>query len=59
MRLNTLSLAICALLLSARVASAAVVTRDLNLRSGPGTRYAIIATMPAGAYVDLLGCDGV
>ena len=58
MRLKTLALAAGALLLSAGIASAAVVTRDLNLRSGPSTRYAVIDTMPAGAYIDVLGCAG-
>lgn len=58
MQLKILSLAIGALLLSAGAASAAVVTNDLNLRAGPGTRYAVIDTMPAGAHVDVLGCAG-
>jgi uncharacterized protein YraI len=39
-------------------ASAAVITNDLYLRNGPGTRYRVIDTMPAGTYVDLLGCGG-
>jgi len=39
-------------------ADAAVVTGDLNLRSGPGTGYRVIDTMPAGSYVDILGCTG-
>jgi uncharacterized protein YraI len=39
-------------------ANAAVVTGDLNLRSGPGTGYRVIGTMPAGSYVDVLGCSG-
>ena len=30
----------------------------LNLRDGPGTGYARIATMPAGAWVDVKGCRG-
>jgi uncharacterized protein YraI len=58
MRLKILSLVAGALLLSASAASAAVVTRDLNLRSGPGTGYQIIGTMPAGAQVVVLGCGG-
>ena len=33
-------------------------TADLNLRSGPGTAYRVIDTMPAGAVVDIRGCRG-
>lgn len=58
MKLKTLGLAAGALLLSAGIASAATVTNDLNLRSGPGTRYGVIDTMPAGAYVNVIGCGG-
>jgi hypothetical protein len=49
-----------ALLLSAGVAAAApaVVRADLNLRSGPGTGYAVVETIPGGATVDVLGCGG-
>jgi len=53
-----LALAVGALMLSASAAGAAVITNDLHLRNGPGTRYRIIDTMPAGAYVDVLGCGG-
>ena len=47
-------------LASAGVAAAApaMVTGDLNLRAGPGTGYAVINTMPAGATVNVLGCSG-
>jgi len=58
MRLKILSLAAGALLLSAGAASAAVVTNNLNLRSGPGTHYRVIDTMPAGAHVAVLSCGG-
>jgi uncharacterized protein YraI len=51
-------LAVALLLGSAGVASAAVVEGDLNLRSGPGTSYRVIDTMPAGANVAILGCTG-
>jgi uncharacterized protein YraI len=34
----------------------AVVSTDLNLRSGPGTVHQVIAVMQAGASVDTLGC---
>jgi Bacterial SH3 domain len=47
-----------ALVLSAGAASAAIVTGDLNLRSGPGTDYSVIDAMPAGARVAVLSCSG-
>jgi uncharacterized protein YraI len=46
------------LIAGASAANAAVVSGDLNLRSGPGTGYRVIDTMPAGSYVDVLGCTG-
>jgi uncharacterized protein YraI len=39
-------------------ANAAIVTGDLNLRSGPGTGYRVVDVMPEGAYVNVLGCTG-
>ncbi|WP_052341562.1 SH3 domain-containing protein [Salinarimonas rosea] len=36
----------------------AEVSRDLNLRAGPGTNYQVIATMPGGVVVDVEGCRG-
>jgi uncharacterized protein YraI len=42
----------------AAAAPARVVT-DLNVRSGEGTGYPVVAVMPAGAVVDVTGCgDG-
>lgn len=38
------------------LAASAMVTTDLNLRTGPGTRYARILAMPGGAIVDVRGC---
>ncbi len=58
MRLKTLSLAAVGSLLLAGAASAATITNDLNLRRGPGTRYGVIDTMPAGSYVRVLDCGG-
>lgn len=58
MRLKQFILAAGALVLSLGAANAATITNDLNLRSGPGTRYSVVTTMPAGAYVDVLGCRG-
>jgi hypothetical protein len=34
------------------------VQSDVNLRSGPGTDYEVVAAMPAGATVDVMGCQG-
>jgi len=49
-----------ALLLTAGAAAAApaTVSTDLNMRSGPGTQYGVISTIPAGATVDVDGCTG-
>lgn len=58
MKLRTLIIAAGALIVSGGIAAAATVTGDLNLRSGPGTNYRVVGTMPAGAQVDILGCDG-
>ncbi|GHC68827.1 SH3 domain-containing protein [Limoniibacter endophyticus] len=48
------------LLVSASVASAepAVVTGNVNVRTGPGTGYSRIATIQAGSEVEILRCTG-
>lgn len=49
------------LVLSTGLAAAmpARVATDLNVRSGEGTGYPVVAVMPAGAVVDVRGCgDG-
>jgi uncharacterized protein YraI len=56
MRIQYLALGGAAMLLSAAAASAAVVAHGLNLRSGPGTGYSVISTMPAGARVYVRNC---
>jgi uncharacterized protein YraI len=38
-------------------AAPAVVQQDLNLRAGPGIDYDVIAAMPSGATVDVMGCE--
>ena len=53
---KTFSLAVGALLLSAGAVSAATVTDNLNLRSGPGLGYDVIGAMPAGSGVRVLRC---
>ncbi|MGA0532155.1 SH3 domain-containing protein [Hansschlegelia sp. KR7-227] len=57
-RLKTL-LATGALLAStgAALAATATATADLNVRSGPGTNYAVVDTMPAGETVNVIGCS--
>lgn len=35
-----------------------ITTEELNLRSGPGTSYSILAVMPKGAKVNLLSVSG-
>ncbi|SDB17353.1 SH3 domain-containing protein [Bauldia litoralis] len=37
-------------------AAPGVARGDVNLRTGPGTKYARIATIPAGSRVDVLQC---
>ena len=60
MKFAMLSLAGGLLLASASVASAApaTVTNDLNLRSGPGTGYAVVAVLPGGSIVNAYDCGG-
>ena len=60
MRMKLLALAASLVLASAGTASAAPgrSTADLNLRSGPGTSYRVVDTMPAGARVDIRSCSG-
>lgn len=38
-------------------AAPATVETDLNVRSGPGLEYEVIGAMPAGATVDVMGCE--
>jgi uncharacterized protein YraI len=50
---------ILALSAGAAAAATARVETDLNVRSGQGTGYPVIAVMPAGAIVDVSNCgDG-
>ena len=60
MPMKLLALAGGLLLASAGAASAAPghTTTDLNLRSGPGTSYGIVDTMPEGARVNIRSCAG-
>ena len=34
-----------------------VATGDVNMRSGPGTGYPVITTIPAGAPIEVFGCQ--
>jgi uncharacterized protein YraI len=38
-------------------AAPAVVQNDLNLRAGPGVEFPVVAAMPSGAAVDVMGCQ--
>ena len=51
MQKKAFSFAVGALLLSAGAVSAATLTDNLNLRSGPGLRYDVIGAVPAGSDV--------
>jgi uncharacterized protein YraI len=57
---NTLLASSAALLLSAGAAAAAPATvqSDLNVRSGPGTRYPVVGAVQGGETVDVAGCAG-
>jgi uncharacterized protein YraI len=39
-------------------ASPGMTTASLKLRAGPGTGFGILATMPPGSPVNVLGCGG-
>jgi len=39
-------------------AAPAVATTNVNLRQGPGTASRAITTIPAGAPIDVTGCEG-
>lgn len=60
MQFKHLALATGLLLVSAGAASAApaLVTGDVNLRTGPGTRFPVITVLPGGATVNVLNCGG-
>ena len=49
-----------ALVLSASAANAVPATAEtsLNVRSGPGTEYEVVGTIPDGGTVDVRGCTG-
>ena len=46
-----------ALLATAAQAATGVATGSVNMRTGPGTSYAKITTIPAGAPVEVFGCS--
>ena len=39
-------------------AAAGYATGDVNLRTGPSTRYKRILTIPRGSHVEIYGCSG-
>ena len=39
------------------MAEPGVATGDVNMRTGPGTGYPIITTIPAGAPIEIYGCS--
>ncbi|ADH89441.1 SH3 type 3 domain protein [Ancylobacter novellus DSM 506] len=43
---------------SAGGAYTATTLSNLNVRSGPGTSYEVLGTLPAGSPVDVVGCSG-
>jgi uncharacterized protein YraI len=45
------------LISSVASASPGVATGNVNMRSGPGTQYPVITTIPAGAPLEVFGCQ--
>ena len=52
------AIALAFLLPTESEAAAGVTNGDVNLRDGPGTGNAVIVTIPAGASVEVLSCEG-
>lgn len=50
------ALAVAGLVALPSIASAAYAVRAVNERAGPGTGYAVLATIPAGSYVAVHSC---
>src|SRR5882672_8589561 len=50
--------ALVALSTGSAAAAPAVVEAGIDLRSGPGTQFAVVTVIPPGATVDVRGCDG-
>jgi uncharacterized protein YraI len=57
---RTTLLAAASIGLSCGLAAAepALVTRNINLRAGPGTSFPIVASIPGGSTVDAADCKG-
>jgi uncharacterized protein YraI len=53
-------LAAASIMLSCELAAAepALVTRNINLRAGPGTNFEIVTSIPGGSTVDAADCKG-
>jgi len=45
------------LVASGAAAAPGIATNDVNMRSGPGTRYDVITTIPAGAPMEVFDCQ--
>lgn len=54
--LKTAIIAIALFSATAAQAANAIVTTNLNIRSGPGTKYRVLGSVPHGARVDVHGC---
>ena len=50
-------IAAAALISSNALAEPGMATGNVNMRSGPGTEYPVITTIPAGAPVEVMGCQ--
>lgn len=54
--LRTALIAVGVLVAGAAQAANAIATADLNIRTGPGTKYRSLGAIPNGARVDVSGC---
>lgn len=57
LRALVLALAAAVVLPASAYAQSATTTTNLHLRTGPGGQYEIMATMPEGTAVPVLGCN--
>ncbi len=50
------AVALFAIPASSATAEIALVTGDLNMRAGPGTRYPVVTVLPRGSQIEVVGC---
>jgi len=55
---TTIAVGLLALTAGVALADPAVAEHDVNLRSGPGTSYSVVGTLPRGANIEVQDCNG-